>query len=132
MAALAGDALAQFCKDTDGVTLADVRNLWHNSNGNQFPGATSPVGLGIATSIFLDDFEPKLNGFPDMGQRLSVRRPLAVAAWQGGTGNRKPFLGFHHDHLILHGLKILWLNVKIKFADCRYRCQDVLVVENMK
>jgi hypothetical protein len=38
-----------------------------------------------------------------------MRRSLAVTAWQGGTGNGKPFFGFNHDNIILHGGKILQL-----------------------
>lgn len=73
-----------------------------NSNRNQFPRETPPFGLGLATGIFLGNFQPKLNGFTYIRQRFSVRYPLTMAPRQGGAGNRKTFLRFHHDHLILH------------------------------
>jgi hypothetical protein len=106
MAALAGDAVAQLFKNADGVTLADPWNFWHNSNGDECPGVTRPIRFRLPPDILLSDFEPELNGFPDVGQRFFARRPLAMAARQGGTGNGKPFVRFNHDHMILHDDKI--------------------------
>jgi hypothetical protein len=32
-----------------------------------------------------------------------------VTAGQGRTGDGKPFFGFNHDNIVLHGGKLLWL-----------------------
>jgi hypothetical protein len=111
VSALPGNVVAELFKNADGVTLADARNFWHNSNGNKFAGETRALGFGFAPGIFFSDFEPELDGFADVGQRLVMRRPLAVATRQSGTGNGKTFFGLNHDYLILHGSKILWLKL---------------------
>ncbi len=103
MPALPGDVVAQLFKNVDGVTLANARNFWHNSNGDQFAGEMRTLGFSLAPRIFLSDFEPELDGFADVGQRFIMRRPLAMTTRQGGTGNGKTFLGFNHDNIILHG-----------------------------
>jgi len=103
VSALPGDMVAELFKNADGVALADARNFWHNSNGDEFAGKTPALGFGVAPRIFFGDFEPELNGFANVGQRFIMRRSLAVAARQGGTGNGKSFFGLNHDDLILHG-----------------------------
>ena len=50
---LPGDAIAQFFKNSDGVTLVDSRNFWHNSNGDEFPGELQTFGFRLAPGIFL-------------------------------------------------------------------------------
>jgi hypothetical protein len=107
--ALPGDAVTELFKNADGVALADARNFWRNLNGDEFAGETPAFGCGLTTSIFFGDFEPELDGFADVGQCFIVRRPLAVAARQRGTGNGKTLFRFNHDNMILHGGKILWL-----------------------
>jgi len=107
MAALPGDLEAQLFKYADCVALADARNLWHGSNGDQFAGETGPVGFSLTAGILLGDFQPELDGFPNIGQRFIVAGTLAVTTRQRGTGNGKALLGFDHDNLILHGEKIL-------------------------
>ena len=78
-------------------------------NGDEFAGKTNAFGCGLTSRIFLGNFEPELDGFADVGQRFIMRRPLAVATRQSGTGNGKTFFGFNHDNIVLHGGKILWL-----------------------
>ena len=107
MAALPGDTAAQLFQYANGVALVDARNLWHDSNGGQFAGKTSAVSFGFAAGILLGDFQPELDGLPDVGQRFIVSGTLAVTTRQRGTGNGKALLGFDHDNLILHGEKIL-------------------------
>ncbi len=111
VSALPGDVVTELFKNTDGVALADARNFWHNSNGNKFAGKTPAFGCGLAARIFFCDFEPELDGFADVRQRFIACRPLAVTARQSRTGNGKPFFGFNHDNMILHGWKILWLKL---------------------
>ena len=107
MAALLGDTAAQLFKYANGVALVDAWNLWHGSNSDQFAGETGPVGFSLTAGILLGDFQPELDGFPNIGQRFSVAGTLAVTTRQRGTGNGKALLGFDHDNLILHGEKIL-------------------------
>jgi len=107
VAALPGDVVAELFKNTDGVALIDARNLWRNSNGDEFAGETPAFGCGVAPRIFLGDFEPEPDGFADVGQRFIMRRSLAVAARQGGTGDGETFFGFNQNNIILHGWTIL-------------------------
>ena len=107
MAALPGDLEAQLFKYADCVALAYTRDLWHGSNSNQFAGETGPVGFSLTAGILLCDFQPELDGLPDVGQRFIVSGPLAMTTRQSRTGNGEALLGFDHDNLILHGEKIL-------------------------
>jgi hypothetical protein len=101
--ALPGNVVAQLFKCADGVTLADARNFWHGSDGDEFAGEARALGFGLAPRIFLGNFEPEFDGFADVGQRFIMRRSLAMTTRQCGTRNGKTFFGFNHDYLILHG-----------------------------
>ena len=114
MSTLTGDVEAQFFKDADGVLLADTWNCWRDSKGDHFAGKTRSPGFRLALDVFLGDFEPELNSLTDIGQRFIVGRPLTVATRQGGARNRKPFLGFKQDHMILHDPTLSWFMPQIK------------------
>ena len=85
MSALPGDAIAELFKNTDGVALADARNFWHNSNGDEFAGEASAFGCGLVPRVFLGDFEPELDGFADVGECFIMRRSLTMATRQRGA-----------------------------------------------
>ena len=102
MPALPGDLITELLKNADGVALADTRNFWRNLNGDQFAGETHTLGFGRERGIFFRHFQPELEDFPNIGQRLSARRALALISRQGGTGNRKTFFGLNQDDLVLH------------------------------
>lgn len=102
MSPLSGDVVAQFLENANGVTLIDARNLWRNSNGDEFVGKLQTFGFSLAPDIFLGNLKPELNGFADVGECFIVGCSLTVTAWQRWAGDREAFLRFNDDNLILH------------------------------
>ena len=76
-----------------------------------------PSDSASRRASFLGHFQPELNGFPDVGQRLTVSPPLTMAARQCGTGNGKAFRRFHHDDVILHNVPVIGLALMGEWLD---------------
>ena len=65
--ALSRDVVAELFENANSLVLVDARNSRHDSNRDKFASEACAFGFGFALCIFLGDFEPKLDGFTNIG-----------------------------------------------------------------
>jgi hypothetical protein len=96
MAALACHAKTELFKNAYCVLLADSRNLGRGAlNRNEFRGHFLVVLRGLAPYVFFRDFQPQLDGFPDVAQGFFTGLALTPATGQRGAADRKAFIRFY-------------------------------------
>ena len=99
MAGLASDTIAEFLKHTNRFALADAGQL--GISDSYFRSARVLLGGGFL-GVFFRHFQPELDGFADILERLFLGAPLAPAARQRGTLDGKALLRFNQQHSIFH------------------------------
>jgi hypothetical protein len=103
MSALARDAKTKLFKNADGILLTDSRNLWRDAlNRDKFRGDFLVILCGLAPYVVFRDFQPQLDGFPDIAQGFFACLALAPAAGQRGTTDGEAFIRFNQKNFIRH------------------------------